>query len=386
MTAIDVGFGDFCIAAGLSPNTVRVYDWQIEKLAAWCADRGTAVEAVTAAELALYVELPKNTTRTARAQIRAALSRFWDWSGRHDRPAVEDLTIPARSVPPPAWNMDGYRTFLFGEGMSERTVQAYTFQIVHYRFWCVTQGVDPVRASADDVLAWLESASTGSYSWVRQAKTALTRLWEWQERSDPPLKAIRVPRKPRPRPRALEEDTARLLVKASFGLHPEGTAVLLGLALGLRREEIATARWDRFDGDWYTVLGKGNLTATLPVHPILLDHLALVAEVLAGGVDRVIDEHGPWLFPGSRGRAHVTGATINLWVDRVANVAGVGHVGPHELRHTAITVINDQTHDLRATQEFARHARPETTMVYTRVTTTRLQEASRALDALFASR
>lgn len=44
--------------------------------------------------------------------------------------------------------------------------------------------------------------------------------------------------------------------------------VLLGMYLALRREEIAKAEWERFDEgmEWYTVTGKRDKTATLPVH------------------------------------------------------------------------------------------------------------------------
>ena len=53
-----------------------------------------------------------------------------------------------------------------------------------------------------------------------------------------------------------------------------------------------------------------------------------------------------------------------------------------QLRHTAIATANDRTGDLRAAQEFARHARPETTAIYTRATAKRLWEALLALDYL----
>lgn len=50
------------------------------------------------------------------------------------------------------------------------------------------------------------------------------------------------------------------------------------------------------------------------------------------------------------------------------------------LRHTALATANDATRDLRAVQEFARHARPETTALYTRVTARRLMEVAMSID------
>lgn len=55
-------------------------------------------------------------------------------------------------------------------------------------------------------------------------------------------------------------------------------------------------------------------------------------------------------------------------------------VAPHRLRHTAIATLNDRTGDLRTAQAFARHASPETTVIYTRFPRRRLVAAVEALD------
>jgi site-specific recombinase XerD len=70
------------------------------------------------------------------------------------------------------------------------------------------------------------------------------------------------------------------------------------------------------------------------------------------------------------------------WVEHVSETAGVRITRPHQLRHTCLATMNDHTKDLRTTQEFAGHSRPETTMIYTRTTAARLTEAVAALDYL----
>lgn len=77
---------------------------------------------------------------------------------------------------------------------------------------------------------------------------------------------------------------------------------------------------------------------------------------------------------------HVNPTTVATWVEKVARTAGIRRIYPHQLRHTAIATINDNTGDLRAAQTFARHANPETTAIYTRTTTERLQAAVLSLD------
>jgi integrase/recombinase XerC len=89
-----------------------------------------------------------------------------------------------------------------------------------------------------------------------------------------------------------------------------------------------------------------------------------------------------YLFPGGRGRAHVTGTTVGNWVAEVAEAAQISRVVCHELRHSAITALNDRTGNLRAVQAFARHARPETTALYTRVSDQRLTAAVESIDYL----
>ena len=55
---------------------------------------------------------------------------------------------------------------------------------------------------------------------------------------------------------------------------------------------------------------------------------------------------------------------------------------PHRLRHTALATANDRLGDLRAVSLFARHARVETTMIYTRTTARKLRQVVSALEYL----
>ena len=168
--------------------------------------------------------------------------------------------------------------------------------------------------------------------------------------------------------KALEPEEAESLVATARGWWPEGAAVLFGMYLALRREEIAKAEWDRFDDDleWYTVTGKNSKTATLPVHPALADELA--------------PRRGEgWVFPGRFG-GHVCPATIWDWSKKVARAAGIETFTTHQLRHTSLTTALDNTGNLRSVMQFARHTKPQTTAGYTRTTKAQLVEVMEALD------
>lgn len=256
-------------------------------------------------------------------------------------------------------------------GLSDRTVIQYARFIQTAERWFLEQGWRLATAAPHQVIAFLDTLSP-SWSSRNLARAALTRYWELVGRPDPPLRAIRVPPKPAMVCRALDEDDARRLAVAARARHDRhGLAILLGLYQGMRREEIATTRWDAVsaDGLWLTVIGKGAKTRRIPLHPVTLE--ALAATPRGPG-----DE---WVFPGRFG-GHVTPATVWEWIREVAAEAGVDAVQPHQLRHTCLATQNDRTGDLRAVRAFAGHAKPETTSGYTRARDEALRKVSAALD------
>jgi integrase len=263
-----------------------------------------------------------------------------------------------------------YEEWLLGEGLSAKTVSTYQSKLCRADEIAVEKGWDLLDLTASQAVE-LAGYFPNAASSRRQLRTALQHYWAMHDTAGP-VKAIRVPKQSRGRFRGLEADEARMLAKAARGWWPDGTAVLLGLYLGLRREEIATLKWTGFDRDleWVTVMGKGARTRSLPVHPTLAAEL------------------NPWItayqyvFPGRSTNAHVHPATVWQWVERVSDAAGVRMTRPHMLRHTCLATMNDATKDLRTTQEFAGHARPETTAIYTRTTAQRLTDAVYALDYL----
>lgn len=257
--------------------------------------------------------------------------------------------------------MGAFIEFLVSQGLDHRTINNYVGAL--RRMMAAGLNVDQPTASA---VANYCATTPNTHSNRSQIRSTLR--WYWQSIGVVgPLKAVRVPPQPLMVCRALEDDEAMAVEKTATGWWPEGTATLIAMFLALRRAEIAGAEWSRFDQRmaWYTVLGKGSKTATLPVHPALRDELQ--HRRVSG-----------WVFPGRFG-GHVTPATINNWIDHVGVAAGIGHLPPHRLRHTSLATANDRLGDLRAVQTFARHTKPETTAGYTRTTARRLREVSDSL-------
>lgn len=262
---------------------------------------------------------------------------------------------------------DDFEGFLLSQGLAANTIKNYLSRLRVAERVAAELGIRLESASAQELAAI--SFRTAPSNAVRGQLRAVLKHWYlWQGRLTAPIGAVRVPPAPRMVCKALDADEARRLVEVATGWWPEGTAVLFGMFLALRRTEIAIAEWDRFDDnlEWYRVFGKGDKTATLPVHP------ALKAEL----EDR--RQPGGWVFPGRFGGPS-NPATIWSWTKEVGAAADLDHVRTHVLRHTALTTALDNTENLRAVMEFARHSRPQTTAGYTRTTKHQLLRVVEAL-------
>lgn len=267
--------------------------------------------------------------------------------------------------------LSDYSDYLTGERLGEKTRVRYLRWVRDADDWCRRHGIGLEDVSATLIARWAEERVTNSHSCRGQAAAALKHYWFMVDHPRPPLRAIRVPPAPEMVCRARTDDEIARLVAVASGWWPEGTAVLAGMTLALRRFEIAKMEWSRFSSDmeWYRVTGKYDKTAILPVHERLIVELA------------GRQNGSRWVFPGRFG-SHVNPATIWEWVRRVGESAGIKGLEPHELRHTTLAVANDNTQDLRSVQTFARHSKPSTTAGYTRTTSKRLREVSDALTYL----
>lgn len=254
-------------------------------------------------------------------------------------------------------------------GLSRKTISVYLVALRK-----ADREIDPDTCTAAQLRAYAESLPRTRWSRAL-LRSSLLAYWRASGRPDGPAEAIPVPSKPPMACRALEDaDAAALADAARRRGDLKGLAVLLGLYTGLRRSEIASLRWSDVDATgWVTVVGKGEVTRTFPLH-----------DELRGVFDEASSQRRPsrrghdWIFRG-RWDEPVHPTTIWLWVRAVADEAGLGAVATHVLRHTALATALDNCRDLRAVQQLAGHARPETTAGYTRVTRRRLVDAVTAI-------
>jgi integrase/recombinase XerC len=120
------------------------------------------------------------------------------------------------------------------------------------------------------------------------------------------------------------------------------------------------------------VLGKGAKERTVPIG--IPAQQAIEAWLRVGRPQVAHAQSGPALLLGTQGR-RLNPTTARQIVSAWAEVAGLPHTSPHDLRHSAATHMLDGGADLRSVQELLGHSSLSSTQIYTHVSQERLRRA-----------
>lgn len=162
---------------------------------------------------------------------------------------------------------------------------------------------------------------------------------------------IRRPKRPKGLPRPLsEEEVERVLAVAR---DRERDWCLLAMLAGLRVHEIAKIRGEDVSPDGIYVMGKGQVEATLPIHPDLW------------AMAQRYPRHG-WWFPGQTSGA-MEPDSITARITALFRAVGIGEGSIHRLRHVYGTRLLRSGTNIRVVQKLMRHGSLETTALYTAV-------------------
>lgn len=165
-----------------------------------------------------------------------------------------------------------------------------------------------------------------------------------------PWLRIKLFREPRPKTRAVSEDTAALVVQAA----PDGARrlfLLWSFHLGTRISDTLAVEWPNIDLSRQTVrmrIGKRNgLWTEKPLHPEIFEALAAIPE----------DGRGLHVFPWR------TKSGVYRWLRPLVGGIGIAFT-PHMARHSLGTWLNAKGEGLRTIMGALDHADPKSSIRY----------------------
>ena len=221
----------------------------------------------------------------------------------------------------------------------------------------------------------------------------LTDITEWGW-SDAPTRRLvfrsDIPRLPKPLPRYLPVDADRrlgeALARSEFRLAAD--ALLLARACGLRIGELLDLELDCVhevpgNGAWLKVpLGKLDTERMVPLDD---ETVALIDRIAATRSNGRPLPHprtgGPAQFLFTHHGRRLAQQALRAELDRAAATAGIGHVTPHQLRHTFATAMVNAGVSLQALMALLGHVSAEMSLRYGRLFDTTVRaEYERALD------
>jgi site-specific recombinase XerD len=196
-------------------------------------------------------------------------------------------------------------------------------------------------------------------------RTFFDRIIEWDWPDAPartPIFSIDLPIIDDPLPKFLDDAQAAALLRvASADPDPLHRLVIhLLLRTGMRVGELsrleANAVVTMRDGHWLRIpLGKLHNDRYIPLHPLLV-------ELLTDWKVRH-DDHGTGLLLTRNGRPLALNMIARI-VTNTATTAGIGHVHPHQLRHTFATQAVNRGMRIEAIGQMLGHKTLRMTLIY----------------------
>jgi integrase len=197
-----------------------------------------------------------------------------------------------------------------------------------------------------------------------------------------PILAGDFPRRDEPLPKSLDDPTAAKFMAALAADPDRRRRVMVELLArtGMRAGELAAlprdAMVEQGNTHWLRIpVGKLHNDRQIPLHPILVE---LIGDWLAvtppGRTGRMFERNDGQPFERR---------TIGRYVAAVAKRAGIGHVHPHQLRHTLATQAINRKMSLEAIAALLGHRSMRMTLTYARISDqTIAEEYFRVSDAV----
>jgi site-specific recombinase XerC len=247
-----------------------------------------------------------------------------------------DTLVTAATVDIPAL-LPSWQRSLRASRRSPRTVQSYTESAEQLADFLVRKGMPTAVSSIrrEHVEAFVEDLDTRfKPATVGVRFRSLQQMFRWMleegEITSNPMERMRSPRVPEDPPSVLSDAELRALLKAcegsDFTARRDTAIVRTFIDTGARLAEVANLRLENIDLDdmTLTVLGKGERVRVLPIGAKTVKAIDRYLRVRRSEV--------PELWIGGKGP--MTASGIAQMLRRRAAHTGIGHVNPHQFRHT----------------------------------------------------
>jgi len=271
------------------------------------------------------------------------------------------------------------------KGVSANTLAAYRSDLRKLLDFARLKGKSVLALERPDLVEFvnhLRQSGLGSRSTARALVTVRSLyhflVWDGYLLRDP-SDNLEAPRATRRLPKFLSaEEVERLLespdLTTESGIRDKALLEVL-YATGLRVSELLSLRLSDINLDlgFVTALGKGSKERTVPLGRVAGDwtrkYLTVRGRLLGG-------KSSAFLFVSDNG-ARITRQAFWKRIVSLGQLARVGHVTPHLIRHSFATHLLENSADLRSVQMMLGHSDISTTEIYTHVTNERLREIYR---------
>ena len=277
-----------------------------------------------------------------------------------------------------------------GRRLSTNTLNAYYLDIDQFVDFAMAQQLTMTTELDVEVARswiWSHAEAGAAGASLRRKVSSLKRFSRWLEKGGhiqgDIAQRLRAPRSSGTLPRVVsrthmgdifEAVNARAAAKDPIAVRDLAMIEVL-YATALRVGELVGMAVGDIDLENRTlrVVGKGNKERVVPFggpcERALRDYVETARPQLLNGAshDRV--------FVNQRGGVLGVRSVYQVVASLLADLPGVGPIGPHTLRHSAATHLLDGGADLRSVQELLGHASLGTTQIYTHVSTERLAKA-----------
>jgi len=257
-----------------------------------------------------------------------------------------------------------------------KTVELYVDQVARFARHF---GQSPERLGAEEVRTYLlylveeKKLAWGSYN---QALAALRYFYRWVLKRGEVVGDIRGPRRVRHLPVVLSQDEVRRFF-AHVVSYKHRMILMTAYSAGLRVSETVNLRVNDIDSERRVIRvrqGKRNKDRYTVLSPALwemLRHYVWAARPMS------------YLFPGRSLHKPVSCSQVQRACREAQAAAGIDkEVSPHTFRHSFATHLLEAGTDLRVIQALLGHSSPQTTALYTRVSTKLIGSTPSPLDLL----